>query len=89
MSFAIELPEAVIEQVAQRAAELLAERHAPAPEPWLTTAEAAAHMGLSTSQLYTLVSQRRRNGIPVTKEGSRSFFRASELDRWRQSGRNA
>jgi excisionase family DNA binding protein len=74
-----------IEQIAQRAAELVTRRETA--EPWLTTEQAAAHLGLSASQLYTLVSQRRRNGLPVTKEGSRSYFRATELDAWREGKR--
>ncbi|HUA10512.1 MAG TPA: helix-turn-helix domain-containing protein [Solirubrobacteraceae bacterium] len=53
-------------------------------EPWLTVEQAAAHLALSTSQIYTLCS-RRSSGFPVTKEGQRSFFRASELDRWRET----
>ena len=77
----VELPDSLLDEVAQRAAKLIAE--APVPEPWLNVEEAAAHLAISTSQLYTLTSQRRRNGLPVTKEGSRNYFRASELDAWR------
>jgi hypothetical protein len=81
----VELPAELVEQVAQRAAELVAERVALAPEPWLTVEGAAEHMALSVSQVYSLCSARRTNGFPVVKEGSRSYFRASELDAWRAS----
>jgi predicted DNA-binding transcriptional regulator AlpA len=82
-TLAFELPDELVEQIAQRAAELIAERQPTTAEPWLNVEQAAAHLAISTSQLYTLTSQRHRNGLPVTKEGSRSYFRASELDRWR------
>jgi excisionase family DNA binding protein len=49
----------------------------------LNVEQAAEHLGISASTLYTLCSKRRRNGIPVTKEGSRSYFKASELHAWR------
>lgn len=85
MSVAVELPDGVVEQIARRAAELVAERSL-APEPWLNVEQAAGHLGISVSQLYTLSSQRHRNGLPCTKEGSRNYYRASELDHWRESG---
>lgn len=52
-------------------------------EAWLTTEQAAAHLGISKSQLYQLVHKRNTTHIPLTKNGSRSYFRASELDQWR------
>lgn len=81
----VELPAELVEQIAQRAAELVAEQP-HAPERWLTVEQAAAHLAISTSQLYSLCSARRVNGFPVRKEGSRSYFKASELDRWRERG---
>jgi predicted DNA-binding transcriptional regulator AlpA len=82
----IELPERVLDEIAERVAARLAERSPPTGEPWLNVEQAAAHLGLSTSQVYSLCSARRTNGFPVVKEGSRSYFRASELDRWRERG---
>jgi hypothetical protein len=79
------LPPELVEQIAQRAAEMVAAQRL-GPEPWLTAEQAAAHLAISTSQLYSLCSARRVNGFPVTKEGSRSYFKASELDRWRARG---
>jgi excisionase family DNA binding protein len=86
LSLTLALPAELVERIAQRAAAIVAERAEPKAEPWLTVEQAAAHLGISTSQLYTLASRRRCNGLPLTKEGSRSYFRASELDRWRESG---
>jgi excisionase family DNA binding protein len=84
----VDLPPELLEQVAHRAAELLAERNGNGSEPWLNVEQAAEHLNISTSTLYTLCSQRHRNGIPLTKEGSRSYFKASELDRWRRGEHN-
>ncbi len=81
--FGIDLDE-LVEQIAQRAAEIVDERPA-APEPWLTVEQAAEHLAISASHLYELCSQRHRNGLPVVKEGSRSYFKASELDAWREA----
>lgn len=88
MRLTIELDDEQLAVLAERVADLLAERQTAESEPWLTVEQAAAHLALSTSQLYTLTSQRARNGIPVTKEGSRSYFRASELDDWRRGTHN-
>lgn len=79
---AIELPDPLLDEIARRAARLI-DQQQPTPEPWLNVEQAAEHLAISTSQLYTLCSQRHRNGLPVTKDGSRSYFKASELDRWR------
>lgn len=84
MNVGLELPTDVLDEIAARAAALIADSAAPAPEPWLNVDQAAEHMAMSKSQLYTLCSQQKRNGIPVLKEGSRSYFRASELDAWRE-----
>jgi len=85
MNAAIELPDTVLDEIAQRAVDLLAADSQQPPEPWLSVEQAAAHMSISVSQFYTLCSQRQHNGIPVTKEGSRTYAKASQLDAWRAS----
>jgi hypothetical protein len=82
----IAIPDDILEQIAQRAAAILAASSTADAELWLTVDQAATHLAMSKSQLYTLCSQSPRNGLPVLKEGSRSYFRASELDRWREQG---
>jgi len=52
-------------------------------EAWLTTEQAAAHLGISKSQLYQTVHKRHSTAIPVHKHGSRSYFKATELNAWR------
>lgn len=72
-----------VSMIAEQVSAIITETAPSCTEQWLTVEEAAIHLGISTSQLYSLCSARHTNGIPVTKEGSRSYFRASDLDRWR------
>lgn len=74
----LELPPEALEQVARRAAELVAARD-PGPEPWVGVNEAAEHLGCKRQRVYDLVSQGR---IPHRKEGGRLVFKRSELDAW-------
>lgn len=75
----------MVEQIAERAAEIVAERTCGDGETdaWLTVAEAADYLRCSTGRVYQLVSARR---IPFAKDGSRVLFRRSELDRWVEEG---
>jgi excisionase family DNA binding protein len=80
-----ELTDEQLTVVADRVAALLADSQpTPTAEPWLTVEQAAIHLGISKSQLYSLCSKRPTSKIPLTKDGSRTFFRASELDAWRR-----
>lgn len=76
----VDFPPEMVEQIATRAAEIVAERTgAGDPDAWLTVAEAAEHLRCSTGRVYQLVSARR---IPFSKDGSRTLFWRSQLDRW-------
>lgn len=78
----VALPPEFVEAVAVRVAEILAGSSAPA-EPWLGVEAAAAHLACGRSRVYALVSAGR---IPFVKDGSRTLFRASELDAWLAGG---
>jgi excisionase family DNA binding protein len=80
---ALELPDALIDALAERVADLLADREPGGPEPWIGVEDAAEHLACGKSRLYALVSARR---IPHEKDGSRLLFRRSELDRWLEQG---
>lgn len=81
---ALALPAELVEVVAERAAELVADRlTAAAPEPWVGVAEAAEHLACGRSRVYALVSAGR---IPHEKDGSRLLFKRSQLDEWVQGG---
>ena len=77
-----EFPAELIEKVAERAAELLAER-TPADDQWLDVAEAAEYLRCPTSRIYALTSAGR---IPHHHDGARLLFRKSELDDWVEQG---
>lgn len=80
----IDLPPEMIEQIASRAAELVAARKQNGePDAWLSVAEAADYLRCSAGRIYQLVSARR---IPFAKDGSRTLFRRSALDLWVEEG---
>jgi len=82
-ALSLAVPEALVEAVAQRVADLLAERSAPEPEPWIGVEQAAEHLACPRSRVYALSSAGR---IPHRKDGSRLLFRRSELDDWLEQG---
>lgn len=72
------VPPEFVEAVAQRAAEILAERQgAPEPMPYLTVDEAAGYLRCKPKRVYDLCSQRR---LPFVKDGSRTLLRRTDLD---------
>lgn len=81
----LEIDEELIEQLAERVAQLIGERPAVAPaDGWLRGAERiAAYIDAPRSRVYALVSARR---IPVHHEGSALIARRSELDTWLAHG---
>jgi hypothetical protein len=81
----VEIDEELIEQIAERAAELIGERtQAKGPDGWLRGADRiAAYIDAPRSRVYALVSARR---IPVHHDGSALIARRSELDRWLVQG---
>lgn len=81
----LDIGEELVERIAQRAAELVAERQGGDGDAdrWLTVAEAAEYLRCSTGRVYQLVSARR---IPFQKDGSRTLFRRSGLDAWIEQG---
>lgn len=81
-TIALTLPEEALHQLAQLVAHLL-RAAAPATEPWITTEEAAEHIGCNRDRIYYLVAANR---IPHRKEGTRLMFRRSDLDAWIQDG---
>lgn len=80
---ALAVPPEFVEAVAQRAAELLAERLEQRPAPYLDVSAAATYLVAPRSRIYALVSAGR---IPHRRDGSRLLFRAAELDEWLDAG---
>jgi hypothetical protein len=76
----------LLDDLADRIAERVSRRQAqPDGDRWLTTREAANHLGLHPDNLRKLAAARV---IPCEQEapGCALHFRLSELDRWRESG---
>ena len=83
-SLTVDLPPELVEQIAQRAAEIVAERETVADDGWLRGAEEIArYIGCSPSRVYQLNSARR---LPVVKDGAAICARRSDLDRWIEQG---
>jgi hypothetical protein len=80
-ALSFDVADELVEQIAQRAAELLSEQSKePAQDGWLRGAEKiAAYIDCPRSRVYALVSARR---IPVHHDGSALVARRLELDQW-------
>jgi hypothetical protein len=75
----------LVERIAERAAELLAQRQSAATaDGWLRGADKiAAHLDCPRSRVYALASARR---IPIHRDGSALIARVAELDAWVRAG---
>jgi excisionase family DNA binding protein len=76
-TIALDMPAELVEAIAERAAELVAERQVVAVEPLLTVDQAAAYLACRPKRIYDLCSQRR---VPFAKDGSRTLLRRADLD---------
>ena len=80
MNVEIELPDLLVERIAQRAAEVVLTRlDAPPPEPspYLTVEEAAAFLRCKRQRVDDLLSARR---LTRHKDGSRTLVSRAELE---------
>ncbi len=75
-AFSVAFPNELVEAIAERAAELLAERERPGTAELLTVDEAAVLLRCKRQRIYDLVSQRR---LPCLKDGSRVLLRRADL----------
>jgi excisionase family DNA binding protein len=73
----LELPEDVIERIAERAAALLVERQARASSPWLAARAAASHLCCSVGGIHDLVGLRK---LEPHRDGRRLLFKRADLD---------
>jgi excisionase family DNA binding protein len=79
MGLALTVPPELVEQIAQRAAELLAEQLPAAPaSPYMTPGEAAEYLRCTGRQrIYDLVHQ---GALVPHRDGSRLLFHRDALD---------
>lgn len=79
-----EIENELVERIAHRAAELLAEIETASEDGWLRGAEKiASHIDCPPSRVYALVSAKQ---IPVHHDGSALVAHRAELDRWIRRG---
>ena len=72
------VPPALVDAIAHRVAELVAENLPTSPaEPYLTVDQAAAYLGCKAHRIYDLVSMRR---VRHFRDGRRVLFRREDLD---------
>ncbi|HKH14866.1 MAG TPA: hypothetical protein VKA47_09455 [Solirubrobacterales bacterium] len=82
----VALPDALIEQVAERVAEILAEREPAAEDGWLRGADRiASYIDAPVSRVYALATC-KPSRIPVHRDGSALVARRSALDHWIENG---
>ena len=76
---AIQLPDALVEAVAERAAALVLERlrEERAEGRWVSAKGAAEFLGWPVKRVYA-----RRHLLPHRRDGQRLHFNTSELDAW-------
>jgi hypothetical protein len=80
-----DVPDVLIDQIAERAAGLLAERHTDC-DGWLRGAERIAnYIDAPRSRVYALATCSPPR-IPVHRDGSALIARRSELDEWLRAG---
>jgi len=76
-TLSVDLPDELVEQIAQRAAAILADREPSAASlGYLDVAGAAGYLACPVSRVYALTSAGR---LPVHRDGSRLLFDRAEL----------
>jgi len=91
---ALQVPEDLLDEIARRAAAIVAaERTTAAPEPWLDVDGAARHLGYADNlargrrRVFDLNAGAPSNGWPVHHDGRRCIYRASEIDAYLEGAR--
>jgi excisionase family DNA binding protein len=79
----IALPPELLEAIAERVLELIADRHQPEQDRFLDVAGAAEFLSCPARRIYALVSARR---VPHHKDGSRLLFDPAELREYVRNG---
>lgn len=83
-ALSFDLTPELLEAIAERVAEILAERTATAEDGWLRGGDRiAGYIDAPPSRIYALASAGR---IPVHRDGSALVARRSELDAWVRAG---
>jgi excisionase family DNA binding protein len=81
-ALSIDLPDEVLEAIAQRAAAILAERQGPAASPWLSTEQAATYIAAKPDRIHDLVALEK---LAPRRDGRRLLFKREDLDNYLES----
>lgn len=73
----------LVEVVAKRAADLVAERIMEREEPWLSVEDAARYLACGKSRVYAVTAS---GALPCVKDGVRTLLRRSEIDAYLARG---
>jgi excisionase family DNA binding protein len=82
-TLSVELPDDVLEQIAERAAAIVAKRQQPATTPWLSTRAAAEYLCCTPDRVHDLVSLRK---LVPRRDGRRLLFKRDDLDAYLEPG---
>ena len=83
MNLSFDLPDEMLERIAERAAELVAERQAASASPWLDTKGAADYLAAPVGRIHDLVQLRK---LEPCRDGRRLLFRRADLDAYLETG---
>lgn len=75
--FGLQVPDGLLDALAERVADHLAERVVPTPAPYLTVEEAAEYLRRPRSRVYELVAAKR---LRHHRDGRTLLFRHADLD---------
>jgi len=79
----LELSDEVIEQIAQRAAAIVAGSATQSLSPWLDTKSAAQHLCCGSDRIHDLVQLGK---LTPRRDGRRLLFRVTDLDDYLEDG---
>jgi excisionase family DNA binding protein len=79
LRLAVTLSDADVERIAQRAAEIIAERQTSTSSPWLSVPEAAERLRCGRDRIYDLIALGK---LQPVRDGRRVLLRTEDLDRY-------
>ena len=87
MSASLPIPDEVIDLIAARVADMIADHFEPPKQwpEWMSVSTAALYLDCPSGRLYKLA---QRDQIPHLREGGRLFFARVQLDEWRHAAQN-
>jgi len=82
-TLAVELPDELVEQIAQRAAAILAERQPTTASPWLNVVEAADRLRCGKDRIYDLIALGK---LTPRRDGRRVLLHRDDIDDYLENG---